>query len=529
MGQNDYLLKDLQVIDGTGSPAFNADILIQANQITGLGRFSPNDAKRVIYCEGLTAAPGFIDIHNHSDIGIFSHPEARNYTTQGCTTLVCGNCGISAAPFHKDYFEISGFEYDVSDCHPPNWRSFADYMKDLIQLEKAVNIASYIGHGNIRGQVLGLENVQPTSEQLESMKKITHEAMASGAAGVSSGLIFDPGIFAKMEELITICSVVVPFSGVYASHIRNESDFLIDAVMEAIHIGRESGVRVQISHLKTSGKRNFGLDKTVLELMEYYRRFGIEVTSDTYPCIYGQTGLENCMPAWTRESGKEGLIDILKNPEKRNRVRSELSRPSLDWENILLDAGFDETYLAETKRFKEYRGKSLSEISDLMKKDAYDVVFDLVQEEPEVSVLVGGLGEADMEMVLSHDLNITCSDSEVVGLNEGMPHPRTYRAFTRAMTTYARDRKLFTLENAIRKMTSMPAWKLGMYDRGIIRPGMKADLALFDYWELKYHAEYGDPHHYSTGMHHVFVNGKPVIENKEFTMNKPGMVVPMNR
>jgi N-acyl-D-aspartate/D-glutamate deacylase len=307
--------------------------------------------------------------------------------------------------------------------------------------------------------------------------------------------------------------------------MRNESDFLIDSVMEAVAIGRNSGARVEISHLKTSGKRNFGLVKTVLDLMAYYRRFGIEVTGDTYPCIFGHTGLQNCFPAWTRAQGPDGFLEFLKDDEKKKQIKYELARPSVAWENILLDAGFDETIISSSEKFGEFEGKSVSEISRMLKKDPYETICDLIAEDLDISVLVGGLGKEDMEYALRHDRCMICSDAAVLEFGKGMYHPRNYRAFTRVLSKYVREEKLLTLEQAIRKMSSLPAWKLGLPDRGLLKPGMQADMAIFDPWTLNYTSEYADPHHYSEGMIYVLVNGRLVISEGNFTDEKPGVVL----
>jgi N-acyl-D-amino-acid deacylase len=319
--------------------------------------------------------------------------------------------------------------------------------------------------------------------------------MESGCFGMSTGLIYDPGIHSDTEELIELTKIVAEYDGIYATHMRNESDFLIDSVIEAITIARRSGVRAQISHLKTSGKRNFGLDQTVLQLMEYYRRFGVEITCDTYPCIFGHTGLENCFPLWTRTKGMVHFQNILKQKDNREKIKYELSRPSIGWENILLDAGFDETIISGSKKFKEYEGKSINELSVILNKDPFDIIFYLVTNDPGIAILVGGLGKEDMEYVLQHPLSMICSDAQVMKKNQVMCHPRNYRAFTKILSKFVREDHLLTLEEAIRKMTSFPAWKLGLGDRGLIKPGFKADLAIFDLWNVKYKSEYGDPPH----------------------------------
>lgn len=512
----DLVFKNLKIIDGTGAPAFYGDIGIKNDTIMDIGKIS-GQALQEYDCSGLIAAPGFIDIHNHSDFSIFQEAAARNFTSQGVTTLVTGNCGVSGAPLrpkNREIFEaewIESFQDKLS-----HWFHFSDFAFDLEKLKKSVNIAPLVGQGNIRGAVMGMENKKASTEQMNQMKQLLRESMESGCFGMSTGLIYDPGIHSDTEELIELTKIVAEYNGIYATHMRNESDFLIDSVIEAITIARSSGVRTQISHLKTSGKRNFGLDQTVLQLMEYYRRFAVEITCDVYPCIFGHTGLENCFPLWTRTKGMVHFLDILKQKDNREKIKYELSRPSIGWENILLDAGFDETIISGSQKFKEYEGKSINELSVILKKDPFDTIFYLVANDPGIAVLVGGLGKKDMEYVLQHPLSMICSDARVMKKNQVMCHPRNYRAFTKVLSKYVREDHLLTLEEAIRKMTSFPAWKLGLGDRGLIKPGFKADLAIFDLWNVKYKSKYGDPHHYSEGMVYVLTNGEMVIYKGQF-------------
>jgi len=512
----DLVFKNLKIIDGTGAPAFYGDIGIKNDTIMDIGKIS-EQALREYDCSGLIAAPGFIDIHNHSDFSIFQEPAARNFTSQGVTTLVTGNCGISGGPLTPKNKEIFESEWiDSIQDKLSHWSHFSGFALDLKKLKKSVNIAPLVGHGNIRGAVIGMENEKASTEQMNQMKQLLRESMEGGCFGMSTGLIYDPGIHSDTEELIELAKIVAKYDGIYATHMRNESDFLIDSVIEAITIARSSGVRVQISHLKTSGKRNFGLDQIVLQLMEYYRRFGVEITCDTYPCIFGHTGLGNCFPLWTRTKGIVHFLSILKQKDNREKIKYELSHPSIGWENILLDAGFDETIISGSQKFKKYEGKSINELSVILKKDPFDTIFYLVTNDPAISILVGGLGKEDMKCVLQHNLSMICSDAQATKIGQTMCHPRSYRAFTKVLTQYVREERILTLENAIRKMTSFPAWKLGLSDRGLIKPGFKADLAIFDLWNVKYQSEYGDPHHYSEGMVYVLTNGKMVIYKGQF-------------
>jgi len=526
----DVLIKNATVVDGSGSPSFKGDIGIKDGKIAKVGKIEERGEVE-IDATNLIATPGFIDIHNHSDITILANPIAPNYITQGVTTLVTGNCGLSAAPLSKDSKEL------INLIIPPqfkekirmNWNSFEEYLREIEKAKPAVNIAPLVGHNTIRGYVLGLGDNELTSNELNEMKEIVREAMEAGAFGMSTGLIYDPGVFAKTEEIIELTKVVSEYGGIYASHIRNESDFLIEATLEAIKIGKESGARVEISHHKASGDRNWRLVKTTLNLMEYYRRFGVEVTCDVYPYTYASTGLLYLFPPWIRDKGPEEFLRLIQKFEVRKKLKIELSRPSTTWENILLDAGFEETVIAHSEKFKGYEGKSLMEISQSLQKDPHTVMFDLIAEDPYISVIVGGMSEEDVEFVLSHRLSMIGSDGLVQEFGVGYPHPRSYGTFPRVIAKYVRKKKLLPLETAIKKMTYIPAWKLGLQDRGLIREGFAADIVLFDFWTIKDTSTFMNPHSYPEGIKYVIINGEIALENGKFTKNKPGRVLRRSR
>lgn len=518
----DILLKNLRIVDGTGMPSFFGDIGIKGDTIVDVGKCSPGLADSVFDCLGLIAAPGFIDIHNHSDSSIFKEPYARNYTSQGVTTLVVGNCGISFAPVSRNnmtFAEKSLLEALGDDNQNI---SFKQYIEALDRKDIAVNIAALVGHGNIRGSVMGMEDKKPTPDELEAMRNAVKESMESGAFGMSTGLIYDPGIFTETEEIIELAKIVGEYGGVYASHMRNESDLMIDSVMEAITIGRKTGARVQISHHKASGKRNWGLVKTTLELMKQYRKQGVEVTCDVYPCTFSSTDLYSLFPSWIREKGKAYFVKQLRLKETKERLRQELIRPGKEWENIILDAGFSELIIADSEAAREYAGKSIKQIADTLNMDPYDVIFDIVAKDPAISVLAGGMSEEDMKYVMSHELSMIGSDGLVMKLYEGLPHPRSYRAFTKTLASYVRDEELLSLEKAVQKMSYYSAWKLGIKDRGLIKPGFKADVSIFDLWDVNFGSDFHDPHHYSKGMIHVLVNGKFTIQQGQFTDETSG-------
>jgi N-acyl-D-amino-acid deacylase len=480
-------------------------------------------------CVGLIVAPGFIDIHSHSDFGVFEEPAALNYLTQGVTLVVSGNCGFSAAPLPRDNPEIQDMIAGEHWRDYATWATFSDYLAALDRLPKAINLAFLVGHSTVRTAVLGATDRAPSDRDLEDMKGHVLEAMEAGAFGLSTGLIYAPGIFATAGEITELARVAAGRGGFYATHIRNESDQLVEAYLEAARVGREAGIPLQVSHLKASGKRNWGLVDTVLDLMEDHRRLGLEVTCDVYPCTASATGLYSLFPAWARAGGKKGFREVLKDPAARERMRRELARPSRDWENILFDAGFDGLLVTTSRVFPEYLGRTVAEIArsagGRASSDPMDTLFDLVEGDVDLGVAAGGMSEADVRQVLRHRLSMVVSDGSIQTPGKGCPHPRSYRFAIRTLANYARDERVLTLEQAVHKLSGLPAWKLGLSDRGVVRPGAKADLAVFDLWGLETAADFGDPHHYAEGMVHVLVGGRFAVRDGRPTGEMAGEVV----
>jgi N-acyl-D-amino-acid deacylase len=520
----DLVVKNGVIADGTGNPWFKADVGIKDGHISDVGELPSSRSDEVIDAHGLVVAPGFIDMHAHSDFSLLINPLAESKVRQGVTTEVIGNCGSSAAPLN-DFLRKQ-----IRETYPAteeaklklSWHSVGEYLKRLEKKGIALNAASLAGNGNIRALVMKYDPRRPSKSELEDMKKILAKSIEEGAFGLSSGLIYPPSCYADTKELIELCKVVAQHGGIYTSHIRGEGDTLINSVREAIEIGRESGAPVEISHHKASGKPNWGKVKHTLKMIDEARNMGIDVTCDVYPYVAGSTGLDAFLPVHAWAGGVEKLIQTLKNPKTRLQLRREMEKSSL-----FKPDGWNTVMIAYCKGHRQYEGKTIAEIATQKKTDPLDLVFDLlIEEKASVQIVIFSMREKDMRTVLKHPASMIGSDSSSTApygvLGKGKPHPRTYGTFTRVLGEYVRNTKLLTLEEAIRKMTSFPAQKLRLNDRGLIKKGMWADITVFNPEKIAGKATYAKPHQYPIGVKYVTVNGKPVIANGKHTHQLPG-------
>ncbi|MEM2137092.1 MAG: D-aminoacylase, partial [Candidatus Methanomethylicia archaeon] len=406
-----------------------------------------------------------------------------------------------------------------------DWSTMGEYFNKLEGNGISLNVASHVGHSTVRSYVIGFENRAPIKSELEEMKKLVAEAMMDGAVGLSTGLIYPPSSYAKTDELIELAKVVAQYNGIYASHIRGEGATLLEAVREAVRIGEEAGVPVEISHFKASGKLNWGKIRDAAKIIEEARGRGVDVTADQYPYIASSTSLSSLLPDWTHEGGAEKLLERLKNPESLSKIKSHLesysNREPDYWDRIMI------SYLEKNKQFL---GKTVSEISKMLELNPIDTVIKLlIDEETRVSHISFGMCEDDVEFAMGLPWVMVGSDGSAVApegiLGKGKPHPRYYGTFPRVLGIYSRERKIISLEQAVRKMTYLPAWRLGFRDRGIIREGAYADIVVFDPNNVKDNAIFTDPHKLPTGIIHVLVNGVPVIYYGKHTGAKPGRVL----
>jgi N-acyl-D-amino-acid deacylase len=517
----DILIKKGKIIDGTGNTWYKSDIAVEDGKIVSIGS-NLGGADKVIDVKGHIVAPGFIDIHSHSDIPLLIDPRGMSKITQGVTTEVIGNCGLSAAPMNQWLQEYrdryaraqlsEGFSYD--------WTDMRSYMEKLEEKGIALNVAPLAGHGTIRQCVMGDVDQLPTFSMLNEMKKLLRDSLDQGAWGLSAGLIYTPNQYSSTEEIIELAKELPAYDALYATHIRGEGNTVIQAIDEANRIGSEAGVRVQISHFKVCGSRNWGKSKDTLQMVLDARAKGVDVDFDQYPYAASSTGLSAILPPWVHDGGIEQLIERLKNPETRTKIRGQPTEEMEDWSRI---------QVVHARKHPEYIGLSVDQIASRMGVDPFDAMCDLlIAEDSQVLVVLFEMEEMDVRRIMGSPLGMVGSDGRAVAsdsvFNEGKCHPRYYGTFPRVLGYYVRE-GVQPLQEAVRKMTSAPARRLGIRDRGLLLEGMKADITIFSPEKVKDNATFTDPHRYSSGIPYVLVNGEPVISKGKYTDALPGMVL----
>lgn len=513
----DILLKGGTVYDGSGLRPFAADIGISGDTIVSIG--AGRDAAGIIDLGGLCVSPGFIDVHGHSEFTLLSEPTAEGKVFQGITTEINGNCGLSAAPFLGDAAtqrEEDLREYGITS----RWYSFEEYFS-LLEGDIALNFATLVGHGNLRASVMGYSKRKPSNDEMDTMKRLLEEALRAGAIGLSTGLVYPPGMYSETGELTGLArhGVEVSEGGfIYASHMRSEGETLLEAMDEAIQIGKESGASVHISHIKTAGKENWHKIDSAIALIEKARREGVPVSCDRYPYTASSTGLDSVLPGWMFEGGNTNELKRLKDPGVRKRLRDELSREDGYWESIYVCS------VASTKNIW-MEGRNLFEISSKMEVDPVDALVEiLVDEKLRAGAVFHAMSEDNLRRFLELPYVMIGTDSSARSFKgptaSGKPHPRGFGSFPRFLSRYARD-----LEGAVRKITALPAETFGLGKRGRIKEGFKADIVAFDPSELRDKATYEDPFRPPEGIHYVMVNGVPVLSQGKLTGERPGRIL----
>jgi len=524
-----FLIRSAQIIDGSKGDPFRGDIAVENGVITEVSSSIKGRGKTVIEADGLMAAPGFIDIHSHTDLTIFKHPLAESKALQGVTTEVIGNCGIGAFPVIQERKPVLNDYLKMHEFHLPSnglsWNNFTQYADQMERIGLGLNLAPLVAHGALRIAVLGAEDRVPNDRELEKMKTLLIDSLEQGAWGLSTGLIYPPGSFAKTEELVDLAKILAHYEALYTSHIRGEGATLMKALDEAIRIGKESGVRVEVSHLKAMGRDNWGRGKEALLKLEKARQSGVDITADQYPYEATSTSLTALVPSWAHAGGVSELLKRLASPEATERLQAE----------ILLEmnkrGGPSRIVIAEIGSANNagLSGKNIGQIAELRNCAPETAVMRLLLEEKAaVGAVYFSLSDEDVATILSSDQVSVGSDGTGMKAEEDFgtsTHPRSYGTFPRVLGVYARDKGTLSLAKAIHKMTGLTAGRLGLKNRGFIKPGFTADLVLFDPLTIQDRSTFDHPHQYATGVVYTWVNGCPIVREGIITGETPGRVL----
>jgi N-acyl-D-amino-acid deacylase len=526
----DLVITNGHIIDGTGSPWYSGDLGIRDGKIAAIGNLTAAPRTRTIDAAGKVVAPGFIDLLGQSELSILVDPRLPSKIFQGITTEITGEGG-SAAPLNDAIIQTDRPGYDRYHI-TPDWRTFRQYFARLEKQGMGINLASYVGATQVRRMVLGDDNKQPTPDQLEQMKALVREAMRDGAVGVSTALQYTPAPYAKTEELIALAAEGGKFGGIYSTHMRDESNSVLEAIDEALRIGREADVPVEIWHIKVAGKNNWGRMPEVVAKINAARAAGADVTADTYAYTAWFNSFSAFVPPWAHDGGAAKMVERLKDPATRERIRKDLLAPSKDWDNEWQEIPGPDAIMigvVENSKMLPLQGKRLSEIAKLWNKDPMNALFDFLIEDPDAGVAVFGMSQPDVTLALQQPWVAIDNDSSGTSpegiLGQEHPHPRAYGTFPRILRKYVREDKALTLEDAIRKFSALPAQRLRLIDRGVLKAGMWADVVIFDPATVRDVATFDNPNQLSEGMDYVLVNGTLVIDKGKMTAALPGKVL----
>ena len=527
----DVVIRNGHIVDGSGSPWYAADLGIRNGRIAAIGRLADAPAKRSIDARGMVVAPGFIDMLGQSELTILVNPHLPSKVYQGITTEVTGEGG-SVAPLNDALIRTDRVLYEHYGIQP-SWRTFREYFARLRKQGMGINLASYVGATQVRRLVLGDDNRAPTPAELDRMRAQVAEAMRDGAVGLSTSLQYAPAPYATTEELIALAAEAAKAGGIYASHIRNEGDSIPTALDEAFRIGREAHIPVEIWHLKAAGKANWGRMPEIVARIEAARKSGVDVAADTYAYPAAFNSFSAIIPPWAHDGGDRKLIERLKDPATRARIRAEMESPAKEWDNEWQQVTGPEGFLigaVQNPKLLPLQGKSLAEVAKLWNKDPIDAAFDLlIEDDAFTNVALFVMSEPDVTLALQQPWVSVCNDSQGAAsdglLGKEHPHPRAYGKFPRILRKYVREEHKLTLEDAIRKFTALPAGRMRFADRGALKSGMWADVVVFDPDTIRDTASFANPNQLAQGMRFVLVNGVAVIEEGKMTNALPGQVV----
>jgi N-acyl-D-amino-acid deacylase len=526
-GPYDLLIRGGTVFDGLGNPGIEADVAIRGERIVGIGnRLNASKATRMLDARGLAVSPGFIDMHTHTGVHLIANPLAESHIRQGITTEISGNCGSSPFPIvdsripEAEELTQKRFQVELS------WRDMEGFFQRLEEQGIALNYATFVGHGNIRGKVVGFEDQPATQDQIDEMQRLIEDHMRAGAWGLSTGLEYTPSSFADTAELIQLCHKVAELGGIHSTHMRNEDNYVLDSIDETIEIARETGVSTQISHLKMALPSNWRKIDEALAMIEQADKDGIQILADRYPYIAASTGLSTFFPEWARAGNTEDFILRLEDPSLDSRLRAHFKEEEKEigtWKNVRIST-------VVTEKNKSYEGLDIIACADLAEKQPYEFMRDIIVEEKnQVGMVKFAMNEDNLKRILAHPFVTVGSDGNAVAtygvLGEGKPHPRYYGTFPRFLGKYVREEKILTWPEAIQKITSVSAQKMGFKDRGQITRDYYADLVLFDPATIIDRATFDDPHQYPEGIQTVIVNGTVVLHEGETTGKLSGKIL----
>jgi dihydroorotase/N-acyl-D-amino-acid deacylase len=528
----DFIISGAHMVDGTGAPWVEGDIAIAGDRIVAIGDLSKAAARKRLDAKGLVVSPGFIDVQGQSEFNVLVDNRAASKITQGVTTEITGE-GSSIAPVNdrmkKENEEVAK-KYGVT----VDWSTLDEYFNHFERTKSAINLGTFVGAGGVRNYVMGTVNRPASPAELEQMRQLVAQAMQDGAMGISTALEYVPDTFASTDEIVELAKVARQYGGVYFTHQRSETDAIFSSLDEVFAIARRANISTTIWHLKTAYHENFGKMPEVLRRIQNARAQGIDVAASVYPYTRASNGLVSSFPPWVSEGGIEQMIVRFKDPVQRERIKKEMDQPSTTWENEWLGSGGDGSGIMliglMNPELAKYEGMTLQEIGRQWKKDPKDVAMEIViADQGHTGQIISIMDEGDVRTAVSNPIVTYGSDSEAQAedgpLSKTKAHPRAFGTFPRVLGMYARAQHTMSLEEAVRKMTSLAASRVGLLDRGILRPGAFADIALFDPETLRDAATFSDPMHYSVGVRYVFVNGRPVVWDGAITDERPGRPV----
>ncbi|MFW9824323.1 MAG: amidohydrolase family protein [Candidatus Thorarchaeota archaeon] len=522
------IIKNGKIIDGTGNPWFSADIKIKEGKIAKISKNIQIESVETLVIDAmdLIVSPGFIDVHSHADMVLVYDQKLECLAQQGITTIVVGNCGVSSAPLNPEKDDYFRKFYEVRGKIP--WHTFKEYLDVIENLGCSLNVVPLVGFGIIRRSVLEDDVRSPSAQELALMQSYLKEAMQAGAYGFSTGLIYPPQLNAKTQEIIECAKIAGKYGGIYFSHMRNEGDYVIDAIKELIKIVKESGCRSgQISHIKVAGPLNWGKSVEMLQLIEDINNQGLIIRADQYPYKRGMNSLKDSLPEWAKQGTNEDIIERLRDSTSREKIKEDIDerfeKSKMSWDKIFLAS-------QRTDKWRDIEGLSISEIAKVRQSDSeFDIFCEILIDNNASAEQITEYGnEEDVRRLMKSQFTMVGTDGWSVPIGTGKPHPRFYGTYPRILGKYVREERILELEDAIRKMTSFPAQTLGLWDRGLIREGMCADVVIFDADKIIDKATYTDPHQFPDGIHYVIINGEIVVKNKEHTNAKPGKILRRN-